>query len=186
MRHRTASASAFLARASALAAGLVLCVGTVVAAAELKVGDPAPDFSLQASDGKTYKLSDFKGKKPVVIAWFPKAFTGGCTKQCTSYAQNQDAMKKIDVAYFTASTDDADTNTKFAKSLSASYPILADPTKATATAFGVVHEGRAVPERWTFYIDKDGIIRAIDKQINTSNAAPDTLAKLQSLGLVGK
>ena len=43
----------------------------------LKVGDVAPDFSLQASDGKTYKLSDFRGKQAVVIAWFPKAFTGG-------------------------------------------------------------------------------------------------------------
>ena len=46
-------------------------------AAELKVGDPAPDFALQATDGKTYKLSDFKGKQAVVLAWFPKAFTGG-------------------------------------------------------------------------------------------------------------
>ena len=45
--------------------------------AELKAGDPAPDFSLPASDGKTYALSDFKGKQAVVIAWFPKAFTGG-------------------------------------------------------------------------------------------------------------
>ncbi len=43
----------------------------------LDVGDPAPDFTLKGSDGKTYKLSDFKGKKAVVIAWFPKAFTGG-------------------------------------------------------------------------------------------------------------
>ena len=47
------------------------------AAEELKVGDPAPDFTLKASDGKTYKLSDFKGKQAVVLAWFPKAFTGG-------------------------------------------------------------------------------------------------------------
>jgi peroxiredoxin Q/BCP len=46
-------------------------------AAELKVGDMAPDFRLQASDGKTYRLSDFKGKQAVVLAWFPKAFTSG-------------------------------------------------------------------------------------------------------------
>jgi peroxiredoxin Q/BCP len=60
-----------LGLAAALGAGLM------AQTAELKVGDPAPDFSLPASDGKTYKLSDFKGKQAVVIAWFPKAFTGG-------------------------------------------------------------------------------------------------------------
>ena len=61
-------------------AGLILGLaagGTTVDAAELKVGDPAPAFELPGSDGKTYKLSDFKGKKAVVVAWFPKAFTGG-------------------------------------------------------------------------------------------------------------
>ena len=46
-------------------------------AAELKVGDAAPGFQLQGSDGETYRLADFKGKKPVIVAWFPKAFTGG-------------------------------------------------------------------------------------------------------------
>ena len=49
----------------------------ILSAADLKVGDAAPDFSLAGSDGKTYKLSDYKGKQAVVIAWFPKAFTGG-------------------------------------------------------------------------------------------------------------
>ena len=49
----------------------------ILGAADLKVGDAAPDFSLAGSDGKTYKLSDYKGKQAVVIAWFPKAFTGG-------------------------------------------------------------------------------------------------------------
>jgi peroxiredoxin Q/BCP len=62
---------------------LATCVALALSAAsadgaeELKVGDPAPDFSLVGSDGKTYKLSDFKGKQAVVIAWYPKAFTGG-------------------------------------------------------------------------------------------------------------
>jgi thioredoxin-dependent peroxiredoxin len=54
-----------------------LTVGAMAQTKDLAAGDPAPDFALQASDGKTYKLSDFKGKKPVVLAWFPKAFTGG-------------------------------------------------------------------------------------------------------------
>ena len=54
------------------------------AQAELKAGDEAPAFELAASDGKTYKLADFKDKQVVVVAWFPKAFTGGCTKECAS------------------------------------------------------------------------------------------------------
>ena len=64
---------------------LILCIGvsllfaaaSQLPAANLKAGDAAPDFELKGSDGKTYKLSDFKGKKAVVVAWFPKAFTGG-------------------------------------------------------------------------------------------------------------
>lgn len=170
---------------TALGMGLLLVTGAALAAGELKVGDQAPDFELKGSDGKTYKLSEFRGKQPVVIAWFPKAFTGGCTKQCTSYARGNNKLKQLDAAIFTASVDDAETNTKFAKSLNAEYPILADPTKTTAEAYGVVHEGRAVPERWTFYIDKEGVVRAIDKQIRTDMAAEDTVEKLKELGLTG-
>lgn len=64
---------------AALCVSLSLAVSNqnVIQAEELKVGDAAPDFELPGSDGKTYKLSDFKGKKAVVIAWYPKAFTGG-------------------------------------------------------------------------------------------------------------
>ena len=64
---------AFLAMGLAAA----LTVGAMAQTTQLAVGDAAPDFTLPASDGKTYKLSDFKGKKTVVLAWFPKAFTGG-------------------------------------------------------------------------------------------------------------
>ena len=61
----------------AVALGLATSAGGAVMGAELQVGDAAPNFELQGSDGKTYRLADFKGKQPVVLAWFPKAFTGG-------------------------------------------------------------------------------------------------------------
>ena len=150
-------------------------------AAELKVGDAAPDFELAGSDGKTYKLSDFKGKQPVVIAWFPKAFTGGCTAECKSMRASGEAIRKFDVAYFAASTDTAAENTKFAESLDLDFPILSDPDKDVARAYGVVHEGRQVPERWTFYISKDGKILEIDKSVKTGSHGQDIADKLKSL-----
>ncbi len=170
----------------AMALGVALVGGVAVAADdELQVGDPAPEFTLKASDGKTYSLSDYKGKSPVVLAWFPKAFTGGCTKQCTSYANAPKELRDLDVAYFTASVDDAETNTRFAKSLNADYPILSDPTKDVAKKYGVLSD-RGFAQRVTFYIDKDGVIRAIDKSINTEQAAQDTASKLKELGLTGE
>jgi peroxiredoxin Q/BCP len=79
--------------------GIGLMAQAPAPAVELKAGDMAPDFTLQASDGKTYKLSDFRGKKAVVVAWFPKAFTQGCTTECKSLAANGDKIRKFDVAY---------------------------------------------------------------------------------------
>jgi peroxiredoxin Q/BCP len=154
------------------------------AAAELKVGDMAPDFTLQASDGKTYRLSDFKGKKPVVLAWFPKAFTSGCTIECKSLAKNGDKIRQYDVAYFMASADPVEGekgNKAFAASEKADFPILSDPEKETAKAYGVLHPEWGVPNRWTFYIDKDGRIAAIDKSVKPATSAEDMIAKLAEL-----
>lgn len=167
----------------ALGLGIGVVTSGAFAAEMLKVGDKAPEFTLKGSDGKTYSLADFKGKSPVVIAWFPKAFTGGCTKQCKSYAAGSAELDKLNVAYFTASVDPVEDNTRFAKSLSASYPILSDPDRKVASAYGVLRAPGGVTNRWTFYIDKEGTIRAIDQMINTENAAPDTIAKLKDLGL---
>src|SRR4029077_4211639 len=76
-----------------------------VAAAELKVGDPAPNFKLQASDGKTYQLSDFKGSQAIVLALFHKAYTRVCTIDSKSLAEHGDMIKKYDTTYFMASVD---------------------------------------------------------------------------------
>jgi thioredoxin-dependent peroxiredoxin len=153
--------------------------------AELKVGDQAPNFELKGSDGKTYKLEDLKGKKPVVIAWFPKAFTGGCTKECKAMKEQGDEIRKYNVAYFTASVDDAEQNKKFAESLGLDFPILSDPTKETAKAYGVLNE-RGMANRWTFYIDQNGKIAHIDKKVNTETHGKDIAAQLKSLGVKSK
>lgn len=171
-----------LGRIALLGLGIA-AMSAFAAAGEPKVGDKAPDFSLAGSDGKTHALADFKGKSGVVLAWFPKAFTPGCTKECKSFAAAGDSLKGLKVAYFTASVDQADYNKKFAESLDADFPILSDPTKEVAKAYGVVHEGREVPERWTFYIDKEGVIRAIDKKIDTEKAAEGVAAKVKELKL---
>src|SRR5678815_6125630 len=97
--------------AMAVVAGLAAAPAT---AQELKVGDPAPDFTLQATDGKTYTLADFKGKQAVVLAWFPKAYTRGCTIECKSLAEHGDLIKAYDAKYFMISVDTLDANTGFA------------------------------------------------------------------------
>jgi len=159
------------------------------ATAELKVGDPAPDFQLQGSDGQTYKLSDYKGKQAVVLAWFPKAFTKGCTQECKSIKDGGAAIRKYDAKYFAASVDPQEGehgNTAFAKSLEADYPILSDPGGAAAQAYGVYNPDRKIAVRQTFYIDKDGKIAAIDKTISTKNAGEDIAERLKELGVPEK
>ena len=157
--------------------------GAQTPAPELKVGDQAPDFSLQASDGKTYKLSDFKGKQAVVLAWFPKAFTQGCTIECKSLAEHGDMIKKYNVKYFMASVDPIEGeqgNKAFAAAHNADFPLLSDPDKKTAEAYGVLN-GRPVASRWTFYIGKDGKVLAIEKLVKPPTSAEDMAAKLGEL-----
>jgi peroxiredoxin Q/BCP len=102
---------------------LLFAAGTLLAQtpsgpAGLKVGDMAPDFSHQGTDGKLHKLSDYRGKTNVVVAWFPKAFTQGCTIECKSLAENGAKIKKYDVVYFMASVDSLEDNCEFAKATS--------------------------------------------------------------------
>src|SRR5687767_509128 len=152
----------------------------------LKEGDTAPDFSLQGSDGKTHKLSDFKGKKAVVLAWYPKSFTPGCTAECKSMRANSAELKKFDAVYFAISCDDVETQKKFAESLDADYPILADPTRATAQAYGVLAPEKKNASRVTFYIGKDGKILETDAKVKTANHGADIAAKLKELGVPEK
>ena len=164
----------------------VLAAGVMAQApaVELKVGDMAPDFTLRGSDGKTYTLADYRGKQAVVVAWFPKAFTNGCTTECKSLAANGDRIRKFDVTYFMASVDPLEGeqgNVAFAKAQGADFPLLSDADKAVATRYGVLSPRSSLANRWTFYIDKNGRIAYIDKAVNPPTSAEDMIARLASL-----
>ena len=87
----------------------------------------------------------------------------------------------MNIAFFAASVDPADVNKKFAESLDAKYPILSDPDKSVAKAFGVISP-RGFANRWTFYVDKDGVVRHIDKKVNVQSHGKDVAAKAKDLG----
>jgi len=163
---------------------LLICLGLAVAGAradELQVGDMAPAFTLQASDGETYTLSDFRDRQAVVLAWFPRAFTSGCTVECKSLAENGDLIRQYDVSYFMASVDPLEKNIDFARSTGADFPLLSDPSKEVAAAYGVLTSGYA--QRVTFYIGTDGRVLKIDRQVNPATSAQDMAANLGKLGV---
>lgn len=87
------------------------------------------------------------------------------------------------MAYFTASCDSVKKNTDFAKSLGLDYPILSDPGKSVAKAFGVVGGKRQFPQRWTFYIGKNGKILHIDKKVNARAHGDQIVSRLKALGV---
>ena len=159
---------------------LTTFLATNAFAIELKVGDMAPNFSLAATDGQTYTLSQFKGKQAVVIAWFPRAHTRGCTIECKSLAENGHLIKKYQVTYFMASVDPIEENRSFAKKHKADFPLLSDPDKVTAEAYDVLNLF-GLAKRITFYIGIDGKILAIDKDVTPKSSAEDMAAHLGKL-----
>lgn len=148
----------------------------------LDVGDTAPDFELPSSNGQVYRLSDFRGKQAVVIAWFPQSFTSGCTIECKSLAQNGDTLREFDMKYFMASVDPIEESKRFAATMEADFPLLSDPSMETAREYGVLYQNRFAL-RQTFYIDVNGVIVAIDSNVNPATAASDMIDTLDELNV---
>lgn len=151
-------------------------------ATNLKVGDIAPNFNLQATTGDFYKLSDYKNKQAIIVAWYPMANTRGCTFECKSLVEQGHLIRAFDVSYFMASVDPLDDNRDFAEKTGADFPMLSDPTKVTAKAYDVLNFMK-VASRVTFYISKEGKIIKIDEDISPKTAAQDMANNLAELGI---
>ncbi len=92
--------------------------------ADLNVGDQAPQFSLKSQDGRTYSLADYKGRW-VVLYFYPKDDTPGCTKQACSFRDNFENYKKLGIQVFGVSIDDTESHAAFAKKFNLPFPLLA-------------------------------------------------------------
>jgi len=158
------------------------CLLPMAAFAELEIGKPAPPFDLQGSDGEQYTLERFVGKQGVVLAWFPKAFTPGWTKELEALRDSADAIAAYDAAVFMVSLDEPEKNKAFAESLGTTQVLLSDSIGTSAEAYGVASQGSSYARRWTIYIDDKGIVREIDKQVNVGSAGQDIARKLLELG----
>jgi peroxiredoxin len=137
----------------------------------VKVGEAAPDFTLAyrvpaadgRSEGKEAKLSDYKGKQNVVLAFFPAAFSPGCTSELKKYHETNGQFTAANTVILGISVDSPWANMAFAQSLSADFPILSDGKKEVARKYGVLDEKGGYALRTTFVVDKNGIIQKIDQ-----------------------
>jgi peroxiredoxin len=130
----------------------------------LKVGDAAPEFNLPSTQGGRVKLSDFKGKNTVVLAFFPAAFTGGWTKEFQAYQAGIAKFETTGAKVFGISTDNVPSQREFAQKNNISVPFLSDFAKReVAAAYGVLNKEAGVANRATFVIDPDGKITYIEE-----------------------
>ncbi len=132
----------------------------------VKVGQAAPDFTasyLRTENGKfsfpQVKLSDFKGQKNVVLAFFPAAFSPGCTSEMAKYQEQSGQFNANNTVILGMSVDSTWANAAFADKLGVKFPILSDASRDVARNYGVFNEKQLVANRTTFVIDKNGIVQ---------------------------
>lgn len=149
----------------------------------LNAGDPAPDIQLETDGGEPFKLSDLRGKK-VVLYFYPKSDTPGCTVEACEFRDAATRLTRKKAVVVGVSPDAVSRQAKFKDKFALPFTLLADAEKAAAQAYGVWKEktmyGRKVMgvERTTFVIGEDGLIRKIFAKVKPQGHAEEVLAEL--------
>jgi peroxiredoxin len=150
-----------------------------IAKTNLKVGDAAPDFTLLANDWKPVKLSDFRGKKTVVLAFYVLAFTGGWTKELQAYQADMAKLEASDTIVLGISIDSPAANAAFAKQIGVTFPLLSDMNHKVLTEYGILkpYDVKGDKYEWaqrtTIVVDKEGKIQHVeqgDSAVNPNSA----------------
>jgi peroxiredoxin Q/BCP len=143
---------------------------------KLKAGDKAPDFTLQDAFGKSYKLSSYKGKSPVIVYFYPKAGTNGCTKEACGIRDDWSKFKQNNIPVLGISTDDKPAIKKFIDDYKLNFPLLSDADKKVSKEYGVVGM-LGYDKRVTFIIDKNLKIADVMEVNDIANHSKTVLEK---------
>ncbi|MBR8831389.1 MAG: putative peroxiredoxin bcp [Chroococcopsis gigantea SAG 12.99] len=148
----------------------------------LKIGDRAPDFSLPSQTGETVKLSDFLGKKAVVVYFYPKDDTPGCTKESCSFRDSYEVFKDQGAEVIGISGDSVESHRQFANKYNLPFILLSDQGDRVRKSFGVPATMFILPGRVTYIIDKEGIVRHVfDSMLDFSGHVTEALKTLESI-----
>ena len=149
----------------------------------LEVGAKAPSFTLKDQQGRTVSLADFAGKKNVVVYFYPKDDTPGCTKESCTFRDQYTAFTDIGAEVLGISSDSEQSHAKFAEKYKLPFPLLADTTGAVRKQFNVPKSLGLLPGRVTFVIDKKGVIRHVfNSQLNPTKHVDEAIGVLKTLG----
>lgn len=146
----------------------------------LAEGVPAPDFTLSSHEGKTVRLSDYKGKKNVILYFYPKDDTPGCTKEACTFRDDMELFKSADTEILGVSVDSVNSHQAFVKKFQLNFPLLADDKKEVAKLYGALNE-KGMANRMTYLIDKSGVVRRIIPNVKVDGHSEELQRALKAL-----
>lgn len=163
-----------------LLVGLASCQSENKEMGKVNIGDIAPDFELKDKDKNLVKLSDYRGEKSVVVYFYPKDETPGCTAQACSFRDSYDDFKEAGAEVIGISSDGTGSHEGFATNHQLQFVLLSDPIGKVRKAYGAYDMFGMIPGRVTFVINKEGkVIHKFDSQLSPTKHIKESLAILQ-------
>ena len=150
---------------------------------EPNVGDKAPDFSLKSTSGETLSLSQFKGQKNVLLAFFPLTFTGVCTKENCAFTEDYAKFEGKDTVVLPISVDATPSQNEFRSKHKMTHNILSDFKREAGRAYGVLDEEKFFTKRAYFLVDKQGVVRwkHVEPELGMSRTNQELLAEIDKV-----
>jgi peroxiredoxin Q/BCP len=157
-------------------------MGFQLTKSKVEVGSVAPDFILPSQSGQMVSLKDFVGEKPVVLFFYPKDGTPGCTKEACAFRDDHEEFGKLDAEVIGISSDSVESHRSFAAKHNLPYTLLSDEERKVRNFYGVPNTLGLFPGRVTYVIDREGIVRHVfSSQLGAEKHVEEALVALRSI-----